>query len=136
MKSIYLFRIRASANFSSSLKLKKIFLFPTELHAEMLVFEKLHKLINNWKLLQGQDRIFTFFCNLSHAERDLEKAQLLWIKRTNYSAFLLMSIFDEIFDQNSSFRWLLVTDSDVLEEIFVENVWKYQWKLLFCSIYS
>jgi hypothetical protein len=78
------------------------------------------------KLLQGQYRIFTFFCKLSHVERerDLEKAQLLCIKRTNYSRqlFLLMSVFEEIFDQNSSFRWLLLTDSGVLEEIFVKNV--------------
>ncbi len=80
------------------------------------------------KLLQGQYRIFTLFCKLSHVERererDLEKAQLLCIKRTNYSRqlFLLMSVFEEIFDQNSSFRWLLLTDSGVLEEIFVKNV--------------
>ncbi len=133
MKSINFFPIRASTNFCSSMKSKKIFLFPTELHAEILLFEKLHNLINNWKLLQDQDRILTFFCKLSHAERDLGKAQFLWIKTTDYSAFLLISIFDEIFEKNSSFRWLLLTDSGVLEEIFVKNVWKYQWKLLFCS---
>jgi hypothetical protein len=33
-----------------------------------------------------------------------------------------MSVFDEILDQNSGFRWLLLTDSGVLEEIFVKNV--------------
>jgi hypothetical protein len=41
------FRIKGRANFCIRLKSKKILLSPTELHAEMLVFEKLHKLINN-----------------------------------------------------------------------------------------
>jgi hypothetical protein len=41
------FRIRASANFCIRLKSKKTLLSPTELHAEMLFFEKLRKLINN-----------------------------------------------------------------------------------------
>ncbi len=84
------FRIRASPNFCIRLKSKKILLSPTELHAEMLVFEKLHKLINNWNHLSRSEN----FCRVKiefllsfvsfPAQRDLEKAQLLWIKRTNY----------------------------------------------------
>jgi hypothetical protein len=78
------FRIRANANFSSSLKSKRNLLFPPEFHAKILVLEKLHKLINNSKqlfakrkFLQGQDRISIFFCNLSQTDRDLGKAQIL-----------------------------------------------------------
>jgi hypothetical protein len=92
------FCIRANVNFSSSLKSKRNLLFPAEFHAKILVLAKLHKLINNskqffakWKLLRGQDRISIFFCKLSQTDRDLGKAQILWIKGTNYSAFLLMS---------------------------------------------
>jgi len=30
--------------------------------------------------------------------------------------------FDKTFDENSSFRWHFLADSEVLEEIFVKNV--------------
>jgi len=40
------FRIRANANFSSSLNSKRNFLFTTEFHGKILVLEKLHELIN------------------------------------------------------------------------------------------
>ncbi len=43
------FRIRANANFSSSLNSKRNFLFTTEFHAKILVLAKLYKLINNSK---------------------------------------------------------------------------------------
>ncbi len=71
-------------NSSSSQKSKKILFFPTEFHTKVSVFEKLHKLINNCKqfyakrkLSQGQNRISVFFCKLSQADKDLEKAQIL-----------------------------------------------------------
>jgi hypothetical protein len=67
--------------------------------------------------LQGQDRIFTFFCKFSHAEKDLEKVQVLGIKRTNCSAFLLMSLFDEIFVKNV---WKYLKTAILLEN-FVKN---------------
>jgi hypothetical protein len=60
MKSIHFFRMRVSANFCIRLKSKKIFFFSTELRAEMLVFEKLHKLINNWNHLSRSEN----FCRV------------------------------------------------------------------------
>jgi len=42
-------RIKTNDNFSNSRESKKILLFPTESHAKMLAFEKLHKLTNNCK---------------------------------------------------------------------------------------
>ena len=122
------FCIRANVNFSSSLKSKRNLLFPTEFHAKMLVFSKRHKIVNNCKqlfvkrkLLQGQDRIFTFFCKLSQTDRSCKSTNFM-NKRNKLLSFSTNVGFDEIFDQNSTFRWHFLTDSGVLEEIFVKNV--------------
>ncbi len=152
--------IRASANFFFRLKSTKILLFPAELYAEMLVFEKLHKLIDNWNYLSRSEnfcmvktKFLLSFVSFPTQREIWKKYNFYEWKKKLLSFFCKCRFFNEIFDQNSSFCWLLLPDSGVLEEIFVKNVWKISVKtaILFenfvktdleketwvvCSIYS